>query len=218
MDKIEALEKVKEIWNDPDITLGQKINSVAETYYSTGLDLATTAAYIKATPAELDALLELSEFDEDVIEMISKANPPETTWIMLASASEEEVIQAIKALENDGNGTQQKDAHLTMSEFVYHTMVEVSGPSVEQRVGNLSGDDIKHILKKGQDFNALDAWQIKFLKSLATQKKRGKVLSEKQSTHLIKIIESLVSKGAITRNSIDGDQDICDRILDALGK
>lgn len=218
MDKIEALEVVKEVWNDPDITLGQRINSISEAYYSTGLDLATTAAYIKATPAELDALLELSEFDEDIIEKISKANPPKTTWSVLASASDEEVIQALQALERDDIGAQQKDSHLTMSEFVYNTMVEISGPSLEQRIGNLSGDDLKHILKKGQDFNALSEWETKFLKSIAAQKKRGKVLSDKQSAQLIKISEGLVSKGAITRNSIDGDQEICDRILDALGK
>lgn len=218
MDKIEALEVVKEVWNDPDITLGQRINSISEAYYSTGLDLATTAAYIKATPAELDALLELSEFDEDIIEKISKANPPKTTWSVLASASDEEVIQALQALERDDVSAQQKDSHLTMSEFVYNTMVEISGPSLEQRIGNLSGDDLKHILKKGQDFNALSEWETKFLKSIAAQKKRGKVLSDKQSAQLIKISEGLVSKGAITRNSIDGDQEICDRILDALGK
>ena len=218
MDRLEALDMIKEVWRDPDSTLGQKINSISEAYYSTGLDLATTAAYIKATPAELEALLELSEFDEDVIDMISKADPPKTTWSVLSSASEEEVIQALKALESESKTAQQKDSHFTMSEFVYNTMVEVSGPSQEQRIGNLSGDDIKHILKKGEDFNALDAWQTKFVKSIAAQKKRGKVLSDKQCVQLIRIIDGLVSKGAITRNSIDGDQEICDRILDALGK
>ena len=119
MDKIEALETVKEIWNDPEKTLGQKINSISEAYYSTGLDLATTAAYIKATPAELDALLELSEFDEDIIEMISKADPPKTTWSVLASASDEEVTQALKALEREDISVQQKESHMTMSEFVF---------------------------------------------------------------------------------------------------
>ena len=37
-------------------------------------------------------------------------------------------------------------------------------------------------------------------------------------SQLLKIIQTMVDKGAITRNSIDGDQEICDRVLDALGK
>jgi len=218
MDRIEALEIIKEKWDDREISLGEKIDSISEAYYSAGLDLGTTAAFIKATPAELDALLELSEFDEDIIEKISKANPPKTTWSVLASASEDEIIQALKALEEDKDSSQSKSLHYTKSEFVYQKMVEVSGPTVEQKLANLSGDDLKYLHKKGSDYSALTEWQSKFLKSIAAQKKRGKALSDKQSAQLIKIIQAMVDKGAITRNSIDGDQEICDRVLDALGK
>ena len=218
MDKLEALEIIKGAWNDRTIKLGDKINTISEAYYDAGLDLATTAAFIKATPAELDSLLGLSEFDEDIIEELSKANPPKTTWSVLASASEEEIKQALKALEDDKDSSQAKSLNFTKSEFVYQKMVEISGPSVEQRVGSLSADDLKHLLKKGTSFGALSDWETRFLKSIAAQKNKGKVFSEKQTARLINIIEALVNKGAITRNSIDGDQDICDRILDALGK
>ena len=97
-------------------------------------------------------------------------------------------------------------------------MVEVSGPTVEQKLAGLSGDDLKHLHKKGSDYSALTDWDSKFLKSIAGQKKKGKVLSDKQSAQLLKIIQKMVDKGAITRNSIDGDQEICDRVLDALRK
>ncbi len=60
--------------------------------------------------------------------------------------------------------------------------------------------------------------RINFFKSVVTQKKRGKTLSGKQIDIVLKILENLSSKGAIKRNSIDGDEEICDRILDAIGK
>ena len=85
-------------------------------------------------------------------------------------------------------------------------------------VGMLTGADLAHALKKGQDFNALSEWENKFFKSVVTQKKRGKTLSGKQIDIVLKILENLSSKGAIKRNSIDGDEEICDRILDAIGK
>ena len=97
-------------------------------------------------------------------------------------------------------------------------MLEVSGPTIEMKVGNLSGDDLKHALKKGENFNALSDWEKKFLKSVSGQKKRGRMLTDKQVMQVIKILGNLVDKKAILRNSIDGDQDICDRILDALGR
>lgn len=218
MDRIKALEIIKETWNNEVISLGEKINSISEAFYSAGLDVDTAAAFIKATPAELDALLELSEFEEDVIEEISKANPPKTTWSVLASASEDEIMQALKALEEDKDSSQAKSLHYTKSEFVYQKMVEVSGPTAEQKLAGLSGEELKYLLKKGTDFGALTDWQIKFLKSISAQKKKGKALSDKQMVHLIKSLEAMVDKGAITRNSIDGDQEICDKILDALGK
>ena len=73
-------------------------------------------------------------------------------------------------------------------------------------------------MKKGENFNALSDWEKKFLKSVSGQKKRGRMLTDKQVMQVMKILGNLVDKKAILRNSIDGDQDICDRILDALGR
>ena len=43
-------------------------------------------------------------------------------------------------------------------------------------------------------------------------------MSEKQLATLRRILTNLADKGAIVRNSIDGDQDLCDKVLDALGR
>ena len=121
--------------------------------------------------------------------------------------------EALKLLDARGQEGKRADSP---DELVYYAMIEVSGPTVEQKVGNLSGDTLKHALKKGTDFGALSDWDTKFLKSIAAQKKRGKVLSEKQINSLTRILSKLVDNDVIKHDSIDGDQDICDEILEAL--
>ena len=91
MDKIEALELIKETWDNNSLSLGDKISTISNAFYTVGLDMATTAAYIKATPAEFYAFLSLSELDEDIINLISKVNPPKTTWLLLASGNDDEI-------------------------------------------------------------------------------------------------------------------------------
>ncbi len=214
MEKFEALESIKRTWASNAMPLGDKIISISTDYYSAGLDFATTAAYIHATPSELDALLSMSELEDDLISEISEVNPPKTAWTFLSSASEEEAREALDILRAKGSAPSER-FHTGMD--FYYTMCDIAGPTPEQRVANLSGEVLEHALKKGKDFDALTDWQKKFLKSIAAQKKQGKTLSEKQINQLIKALRALVDKGAVTRNSIDGDQDICDAILDALG-
>jgi len=74
MDRIEALDHINSIWHDADIPLGEKILTISNDFYAVGLELSTAAAYIKATPAELDALLSLGGLDEDIIALISEIN------------------------------------------------------------------------------------------------------------------------------------------------
>ena len=218
MDKLEALEAIKGAWYDKSLKLGDRIIAISTDFHSAGLDLATTAAYIKSTPIELEALLELGELDDEMINRLSEINPPKTTWTMLVNANDEEFEQALNAISDGKTKSVDTTNDVTLSEYVYQKMLEISGPTIEQKVGNLSGDDLKHAFTKGENFNALSDWEKKFLKSIAAQKKKGKVLSDKQIVQLIKILNNLVEKKAIVKNSIDGDQDICDRILDALGR
>ena len=216
MNKIEALEKIKETWDNPDIKLSEKITEISNLFYSVGLDLPGTAQYIKATPAELDALLSLGGLNEDIIKLISDVNPPETTWTLLANAGDDEIKQALKVIKSNKSSDNHFD--MPLSEYVYQQMLEVAGPSPERRVGLLSGEEIRKIRKKGEDFNALSDWEVKFLKSLASQKKLGKTLSQKQSSRLLEILNNLADKGAIKRDSIDGDQELCNKVLDAIGR
>lgn len=215
MNKVEALEEIKRIWNDNSILLGNKISDISSLFYSEGLDLAGTAAFIKATPSELDALLLLGYLDEEILDLISKVNPPKTTWTMLGNASDEEVVEALNALDKD-KGNNKDNIHFTFSEFVYQKMIGISGPTMEQKILSITGDELKHLLKKGTDFGKLNEWQTKFLKSVAAQKKRGRTFSDKQIASIINILYQMVDNGIIVRDSVDGDQELCDKILDIL--
>ncbi len=218
MDTIEALEQIKVVWENPELPLGQKITNISSCYYSVGLELATVAAFIKATPAELDALLSLSALDDDIIELISKVNPPKTTWALFASASDDEIRQALKALSDSKEEHSGKSDSAPVSEFVYQQMLDASGPTTEQLIGMLSGTELGRIMKKGQDHNAFGEWENKFFKSIVAQKKCGRVLSSKQLAKLITILTDLADRGIIKRDSIDGDKNLCDKILTAIGK
>lgn len=218
MDKIEALEQINQIWNNKHITLGEKITSISNNYYDVGLDLSTTAEFIKATPAELDALLSLGGLDEDIIKLISKADPPKTIWPLLANASEEEINQALNAFVENKKKDRGSRTHSAISEFIYKQMIDVAGPTQEQLVGMLTGAELSHAQKKASDFHALSEKSEKFLRSIIGQRKRGKTLSSKQIDVVISILNDLVDQGVIKRNSIDGDSEICDKILDAIGR
>lgn len=216
MDKLEALEKINSIWHDPLLPLGEKILTISNDFYSVGLDLSTTAAFIKATPAELDALLSLGGLDDDTIELISTVDPPKTTWPLLANASDEEIKQALEALRK--NRCTVRSSHSAVSEFVYQQMIEVTGPTPEQLLGMLTGAELGHVYKKAQDFNALSDYENKFMKSIVAQKKIGRTLTNKQLITIMKILDGVAEQGVIKRDSIDGDRDICDKILDILGR
>ena len=98
MDKIDALELIRKTWDAENLSLEKKIVTISEAFYSVGLDIATTANFIKTTPAELYAFLSLSNLDEDMIRMISDANPPKTTWPLLSSGNDDEIKKALSAL------------------------------------------------------------------------------------------------------------------------
>lgn len=217
MGKFESLEAVKELWLNANLPLGEKAAAISNEFYAAGLDFATTAAYIKATPSELDALLEIGGFDDEVLERISAVNPPKTTWAMLASASDEEIETALTALERKATSNQEAPKS-SRTEFFYYAMIEVAEPSLEQKAAALSSDALWHAVTKAEHFDgALNDWETKFLKSVATQKKRGKSLSEKQGASIAKACKKLVDRGILSRQSIDGDQAYCDEIMDALG-
>ena len=213
MDKLEALEIIKDAWENDDLSLEEKIITISDAFYSVGLDIATTANFIKATPAEFDAFLSLSNLDDDMIRIISEANPPKTTWSLLASGNDDEIKKALAALSAPSRSRNE-----SVSEFIYLQMIEIAGETPEHQIAQLTGDELFYLARKAQNFNSVNQGQLKFLNSFAAQKKRGKVLTEKQIATLINILNDLANNNVIQRDSIDGDKELCDKVLDAINR
>lgn len=217
MNRFEALESIKRTWNDTALPLDERAASISSDFYSTGLDLDTAAAYINATPSELEALLGLGGLDEGLLREVAKAKPPRTAWTFLNGASEEEVRRSLATLSverGDGVGRGCTD----VGEIMYRSMVECAEPTPEQKVSSLSGSDLKHALNKAVQYKADNSYMTKFMKSIAARRTQGKTLTQKQSDKLYEILNQIVDAGAIARDSIDGDAEICNRILDAMGR
>ena len=213
MNKIDALELIRKAWYSESLSLEEKIIKISEAFYSVGLDIATTANFIKTTPAELYAFLSLSNLNEDIIRMISDANPPKTTWSLLSSGNDDEIKKALSALLETSRSKNE-----SVSEFIYQQMIEVTGFTSEQMLSQLTGGEMFALAKKAKNFTSVNPTTIKFLNSLAGQKKRGKVLSEKQIASLKDILNNLADNKVIQRNSIDGDEELCDKVLDVLDR
>ena len=214
MNKLEALELIKKAWDKKNLSLKDKIDTISEVYYAVGLDVATTATFIKATPAEFDAFLSLSNLNDDIMIEISKANPPKTTWPLLASGNDEEIKKALTALSSS---TRIKTKNESFCTFTHRQMIEVAGDTPEQLISQLTGDELWKLKTKAEIFN-IRRWDVNFLTSLTRQKNEGRVLSNNQINTLIGVLNRLVDNHVIQRNSIDGDNELCDKVLDAIGK
>lgn len=219
MGKYESLEAINAAWKDEQMPLGEKASFISSEFYSSGLDLATTAAFINATPSELDALLEIGGFDDAVLSRISQVNPPKTACTMLSNASDEEVDLALTVLDKHERDLSGDKARSSITEYVYYAMIETAEPTKEQKIGNLSGKTIKFIREKGSQFDgAISEKEVGFLKSCASMRGSGRTLSSRQIKWLANICDRLADRGIISRDSIDGDQELCDEVLDALGR
>lgn len=203
-------DKLERAWFSTTMPLGERCRLVSKYFYEAHLDLGRTAALLKTTPAEFEAMLLLGALDETSLNHISAANPPKTTWLLLSEAEPEEVIVALGALES-------RDIAEDPSTCVYQAIKDYSGPSLCERVASLSPDTLQHMHKKGLEYGALDEFCAKFLSSVAHQRKCGKVLTEKQSKKLTEILQMLVNKRVVLADSADGDQDYCNEVLKSLG-
>ena len=213
MSKVDSLYNIKRIWKDESLSLYDKVTTIADEYYSSNLDLAGTAEFIGATPSELDSLLSLSELEDDMLRRASDAKPPITTWMILANASKEEFEAAIQEI---GGARVSEEVTESLGERLYAAMIHATGPTTEQALSSLPPDVIYAMAKRAEEFKALPARELKVLKSFGGQRKRGKVLSEKQVSWMKSMFERMVEAKAIARDGIDADQEMCDVVLEAL--
>jgi hypothetical protein len=199
-------------WTSSELTLAEKARVISALHMRSRMTLEGTARMSGATQAEIQAILELATLDDDDLELVSKADPPETTWFLFASAETDTIEVGIDALKK----VQGSDEHVLKA--VYSAMLASSGPRQDDRISAISAKTFGHLAHKAKEYNALNPKARQFLGSLAQKRRGGELsLSEKQLKWLRDILLELVRSGVVKRDSEDGDQPQCDEVLNALG-
>lgn len=195
--------------NNEDLPFDQWLTNISSAFAATGMTLKIGAVALDVQPAELQAALNLASIDEEDLVLLAGANPPPTTWFSLASASTDAIKAALEALKGPGG----KHAPYSVVEAAIRN---ISGPSVLEKVGALPSETFGHAAKKAEAFQLLTERSRNALKGFQRTKRSSGSLSLAQVAFAKDLLQQLVDGGAISRDSKDGDAEVCNQILDAL--
>lgn len=207
-DPTEALEAA---WTSKELTLAERARVVSSLHMRSRMTLEGTARMTGATPAQIQALLELATLDDDDLDIVSEANPPATTWFLFAGGESDAIRAGVEAL---AASDAQDESPLV---GVYDAMRAAAGPTQDERIATISGPTLGHLAHKAKEYNTLSPKARKFLVDIAKRKQTGVSLTEKQLAWLKALLLELVQGGVVCRDSADGDQEACDEVMDALG-
>lgn len=197
--------------NHENLSFDQWLANISNAFATTGMTLKIGAIALDIQPAELQAALNLASLDEEDLALLAGSNPPPTTWFSLASASTDAIKAALEALKGPG----AKHAPYSVVEAAIRN---ISGPSVLEKVGALSSETFGHAAKKAEAFQLLTEKSRNALKGFQRTKRTSGSLSLAQVAFAKDLLQQLVVGGAISRDSKDGDVEVCNLILDALGE
>lgn len=205
---------IVEVWSEKErLSIADWARKVSDTFANSQSSVIATARILKVHPAELFAVLNLATLNDEILEKISQQNPPITTWLSLSKADANGVESALEALDKA-----KKDKNkISPCQVVDEAIEQVGGGGPTSRVAKLDSAAILHAAKKAEDYGALNPKSRAALKKFGSMRKTGKLLTPKQIGYMQGMLEDLISRGVIKRNSPDGDQELCDEILEALG-
>lgn len=186
------------------------IIDVSECYFRSGIGIKIASQLLSIQPAELQAALNLASLDEDELALLATLNPPKTTWFTLAASSPDEIRLALDALKSAKEGA-------SPFSVVAKAIREIKGPTSMERIASLSSEAFGHAARKAAAFNLLNDKHIKALKGWESRVRTGHALTPPQISYAEGLLRELAEQGAIVRKSPDGDEAICDEILNALG-
>ena len=206
----DKFQRLLNSWNNKEnLQFDQWLIGLSESFASAGINLKIGAVALNVRPAELQAALNLASLDDESLQLLAGQNPPPTTWFSLASASTGAIKAALEALGTPG-------AKHSPSSVVEAAIRNISGPSITEKVAGLPSEVFGHAAKKAEAFQLLSEKSRKALAGFQRTKRSAGSLSGAQVAYARDLLQQLVDGGAITRNSKDGDIEICNQILDAL--
>lgn len=207
----DKFSELKLAWENRNLSFDVWLMELSNAYFNAGANLKVAAIALDTRPAALQAALSLASLPEEDLALLAGHNPPPTTWFSLASATTDAIKAAIKALEN-------QDTDFSPAFIVDAIIRDLSGPDVFERIAGLPSEAFGHAAKKAQTYGRLTEKSRSALVGFQRARAGGKSLTVKQLAFAKDLLEQLVESDVITRNSRDGDQELCDIILDALGK
>ena len=205
---------IVEAWSERNNqTISDWVKKVSDVFANSQSSVIATARVLKIHPAELFAVLNLATLEEQLLEKISQYNPPITTWLSLSKADSVGIEAALEALE----AARKEKSRTSPCQLVDDAIERVGGGGPTSRVAKLDSKTILHAAKKAEDYGALTPKSRAALKKFGSMRKTGKLLTPKQIGYMQGMLEDLVKRSVIKRDSSDGDQELCNQILDALG-
>jgi len=205
---------IVEAWSERNnLTIADWVKKVSDIFANSQSSVIATARVLKIHPAKLFAVLNLATLEEQLLDKISECNPPITTWLSLSKADAIGIEAALEALE----AARKEKSRTSPCQLVDDAIERVGGGGPTSRVAKLDSKAILHAAKKAEDYGALTPKSRAALKKFGSMRKTGKLLTPKQIGYMQGMLEDLVKRGVIKRNSSDGDQELCNQILDALG-
>lgn len=208
----EPLEALVSAWNSQALSLGQRARAVSRYYTESRLTLEGASRVLDASPALLEALLGLATLEDEDLSLLSAADPPKTTWLLFANSDSAGVRAGLRALETAAYDEQ------SAATTVYEAIREVAAPGIDDRIAGISSKTLGHLAHKAKEYDVLTPRARKFLVDIAKKKGLGTVLTEKQLDWLKVLLNELVDREIVCRDSPDNDQGECDEVLAALGR
>lgn len=198
-------------WDSSRDPFDEWVESVSRAYYESGYGIEAAAKLLDTTPGEFGAVLSLATLDEEAIERLADDVPPKSTWYAFADASVEEIQAGLDALDEMGD---EESPHAVVKSAIR----EFRGPTPEEKVAELPGDVFLHMSTKAKQYELLSGKARGFLYDIGQLVKAGNDLSQKQADWACDLLNELADNGAVSRDSPDDDQEICDQVLDALDR
>jgi hypothetical protein len=199
------------IWRSfPSTPFDEWVPSVSNTVMNNGLGVVRSARLIGVQPAELLAVLKLASLDPIDLAEFNDRIPPRTTWLALADARRDEIMNCLDLLKTRPGG-------FPPSKLISQNIHSENKVDEWDAVLAIKSDTLKHMHYKAGQYKCLNDRALKALNNFAQNKKHGKSFSFAQAQFLQNILKDMANSGAISRNSRDKDQEECDEVLNALG-
>jgi hypothetical protein len=200
------------LWNrSSSMPFDEWVEAVSSEVLNSKLGVVRAARQIGAQPAEVFAVLKLATLEREELEEFSNRVPPRTTWLKLADASREEIAECLDALTNRPAGT-------SPSQILDQHMVANAPTDSWEKVLGLPSSTLHHMYEKSIEYGCLNPRASSALRNFANKRRTGQAFTLPQAQFLKSLLTQLVDAGAISRASRDNDQDMCDQVLDALGR